>query len=288
VLCCTAFPSVSALRFPAPLPVAQLCSSVSQLLWQSLTSHVRASSALAPRLPDADQIASLPLAGRGTSRFPCNELPHMPGSSTTPGPPGARACALVCIAFRLRNGVSTRDLRSMWIATPSSYRTCTDYSLPVSRRTATDSVRHPAQPLPDKENSCSQPQPGWPIQIPRSPSSRGKRRRRTDRSSDCWELVVADTTPALDPDRPSCVHRSLRAFHGMHEVGGQGAQGPDGSVLRARVEGNSASVLRRGRESWRISIAIPPNALGLRQCCRSVQRALTAAKDRRRAARRSN
>jgi hypothetical protein len=32
--------------------------------------------------------------------------------------------------------------RSMWIATPSSYRTCTDYSLPVSRRTAKDSVRH--------------------------------------------------------------------------------------------------------------------------------------------------
>src|SRR5215813_11858763 len=28
---------------------------------------------------------------------------------------------------------------SMWIATPSSYRTCTDYSLPVSRRTAKDS-----------------------------------------------------------------------------------------------------------------------------------------------------
>jgi hypothetical protein len=29
--------------------------------------------------------------------------------------------------------------RSMWIATPSSYRTCTDYLLPVSRRTAKDS-----------------------------------------------------------------------------------------------------------------------------------------------------
>ena len=26
----------------------------------------------------------------------------------------------------------------MWLATPSSYRTCTDYSLPVSRRTAKD------------------------------------------------------------------------------------------------------------------------------------------------------
>ncbi len=30
----------------------------------------------------------------------------------------------------------------MWIATPSSRRTCTDYSLPVSRRTAKDSVRY--------------------------------------------------------------------------------------------------------------------------------------------------
>jgi hypothetical protein len=33
----------------------------------------------------------------------------------------------------------------MWLATPSSYRTCTDYSLPVSRRTAKDSVRHPGR-----------------------------------------------------------------------------------------------------------------------------------------------
>ena len=36
------------------------------------------------------------------------------------------------------------DARSgpIWIATPSSYRTCTDCSLLVSRRTAKDSVRH--------------------------------------------------------------------------------------------------------------------------------------------------
>src|SRR5215510_10296040 len=32
-----------------------LCSSVSPLLWRSVTSHDRASSATAPRLPDADQ-----------------------------------------------------------------------------------------------------------------------------------------------------------------------------------------------------------------------------------------
>jgi hypothetical protein len=30
-----------------------------------------------------------------------------------------------------------------WLATPSSYRTCTDYSLPVSRRTAKDSGHYP-------------------------------------------------------------------------------------------------------------------------------------------------
>jgi len=29
----------------------------------------------------------------------------------------------------------THGLGPMWIATPSSHRTCTDYSLPISRRT---------------------------------------------------------------------------------------------------------------------------------------------------------
>lgn len=87
----------------------------------------------------------------------------MPGSPTTPGRPGARIHAPVRFAFRDLKRVGTRDGTSfaaqwlayalpcrrftctsrmpahgsgpMWIATPSSYRTCTDYSLPVSRRT---------------------------------------------------------------------------------------------------------------------------------------------------------
>jgi hypothetical protein len=134
VLCCTASPRPPPFAPPAPLPVAQLCSSVSQLLWQSLTSHVRSSSAMAPRLPDADQIASLRLAGRGTSRFPCNELPHMPGSSTTPGPPGARAYAPVCIAFRLRNGVNTRNMNLSGAGWPMC--SSADASLPPSQATA--------------------------------------------------------------------------------------------------------------------------------------------------------
>src|SRR5215510_9071432 len=40
---------------PAPLRSGPLCSSASQLLWRSLTSRDRASSATAPRLPDADR-----------------------------------------------------------------------------------------------------------------------------------------------------------------------------------------------------------------------------------------
>src|SRR4051794_23762220 len=39
---------------PAPPPVARPCSLASSLLWRSQTSRVRASSALTPRLPDAD------------------------------------------------------------------------------------------------------------------------------------------------------------------------------------------------------------------------------------------
>ena len=94
----------------------------------------------------------------------------MPGSPTTPDLRGARSNASRRVAFRLRKNVGVRDkifsgldgwpahspadasppplratahgLGPMWIATPSSYRTCTDYSLPVSRRTAKHSVRH--------------------------------------------------------------------------------------------------------------------------------------------------
>ena len=50
-----AFPSVPALAPPAPPPVARLCSSAPQLLWQSVTSRVRSSPATAPHLPDTDR-----------------------------------------------------------------------------------------------------------------------------------------------------------------------------------------------------------------------------------------
>src|SRR5262249_48128933 len=171
---------------PTPQRIAPLCSSASQLIWRSLTSRTRTSSATAPRLPDANQDSLLPLVRRGISRFPRNELVHMPGSSTTPGRPGTRVAVPVRIAFRLRNGVDAQGMNlyeAQWlayalpyrrfaavltdcdarlgadrIATPSSYRTCTDCSLPVSRRTAKDSVRHQEGP------TISRPSPsttGW-------------------------------------------------------------------------------------------------------------------------------
>ena len=81
VLCWLAFPLAPALGSTGSAAVARLCSSASQLLWRSQTSHGRASSATAPRLPDADQCSTRDVAvvDREISRFPYKERPHMPG-----------------------------------------------------------------------------------------------------------------------------------------------------------------------------------------------------------------
>src|SRR5207302_10930526 len=95
---------------PTPQPVARLCSSASQLLLRSLTSHVRSSSATAPRLPDAGQSSAPQLARRGISRFPSKELLHMPGSSTTSGRSDLAMVRPKRVAFRARNSVGARGL----------------------------------------------------------------------------------------------------------------------------------------------------------------------------------
>lgn len=55
---------------PPPRPVVRPCSAASLLLWRSLTSHARASSASVPHLPDAGQSALQPVAGHETSQVP--------------------------------------------------------------------------------------------------------------------------------------------------------------------------------------------------------------------------
>ena len=163
----------------APQPVAQRCSSTSQLLWQGLTSRVRSLPALAPHLPDTDAGGLPTKARRGISRFPRKERLHMPGSATTPDPLETCCDASNGFAFRLRNDVGVREiifsrldgwpahsptdasLRSsratahgsgpMRIATPSSYRIFTDCSLPVSRRTAKRTVRYRPSSSPSRK-----------------------------------------------------------------------------------------------------------------------------------------
>src|SRR5262245_29754586 len=85
---------------PTPLRSRLLCSSASQLLWQSLTSRDRASSATAPRLPDADrrllpngQSRDLPVPAQGASAHA--RLSDHAGSS------GPRAVAPEHVAFHL-------------------------------------------------------------------------------------------------------------------------------------------------------------------------------------------
>src|SRR6266566_3060829 len=93
---------------PAPRRSRPLCSSASQLLWQSLTSRDRASSATAPRLPDADRrrlpngrSRDLPVPAQGASAH-ARIFDHA-GSS------GARDDALGCVAFHHMHGVGTQD-----------------------------------------------------------------------------------------------------------------------------------------------------------------------------------
>src|SRR5260370_14518609 len=55
---------------PPPAPAARPRSAASSLLWRSPTSHARASSATAPRLPDAGRGGYPPPVGREISQVP--------------------------------------------------------------------------------------------------------------------------------------------------------------------------------------------------------------------------
>ena len=105
VLCSLAFPLAPALGSTGSAAGSHpLCSSASQLLWRSQTSHDRASSATAPRLPDADQCSTRTVGCWPTVRSPgsrTRERPHMPRSPTTPGRAGTRAGVPVRVAFRI-------------------------------------------------------------------------------------------------------------------------------------------------------------------------------------------
>ena len=69
------------------------------------------------------------------SRFPYKERAHMLGSTTTPGRPSARVGAPRRVAFRLWNGVGTRNylpIAAQWLA----------YAYPCQRFAPHLAVRH--------------------------------------------------------------------------------------------------------------------------------------------------
>jgi hypothetical protein len=60
-----------------------------------------------------------------TSRLPRKELPHMPGSSTTPSQTGARDDVPIYVAFRENEHVGTREFQvyaAQWLAYALPYR----------------------------------------------------------------------------------------------------------------------------------------------------------------------
>ena len=70
VLCWRAFPLASALGSTGSAADRSALFVGFPATVAELTPHVRASSATAPRLPDADQAGNAPVVGRGVSRFP--------------------------------------------------------------------------------------------------------------------------------------------------------------------------------------------------------------------------
>jgi hypothetical protein len=82
-----------------------------------------------------------PQAEPEISRFPCKELPHMPGSSTTPGRTGARDNAPVHVAFRVSERVGTRDnlvFAAQWLAYALPCRRFADILTDASARLGAD------------------------------------------------------------------------------------------------------------------------------------------------------
>ena len=104
---------------PAPPPVARPCSPASSLLWRGLTSRVRASSATAPRLPDADRRRR---RRRPSARSPGSRARSVRTCQGLRPRRAGRALALTrpsVLPSAYRNSVGTRDYRpfaAQWLA----------------------------------------------------------------------------------------------------------------------------------------------------------------------------
>jgi hypothetical protein len=86
-----------------------------------------------------------PLAKPEISRFPRKELPHMPGSPTTPSRAGTRDFAPVRVAFRDFEHVGSRDYQAyaaQWLAYALPYRRFADTLADAHPRLGADADRY--------------------------------------------------------------------------------------------------------------------------------------------------
>jgi hypothetical protein len=80
-----------------------------------------------------------------TSRLPRKELPHMPGSSTTPSQTGARDDVPIYVAFRENEHVGTREFQvyaAQWLAYALPYRRFAVTLAGASARLGADADRY--------------------------------------------------------------------------------------------------------------------------------------------------
>src|SRR4249920_2406747 len=111
---------------PTPQQIALPCSPASQLLWPRPTSHARASSATAPRLPDADRrTRERTLNRRPVTRYP--SFRRDPFARDVLLDPGGTAMPRMTALHMLRSTISTVSAPAS-----SSFR---------------GSITHPTQPL---------------------------------------------------------------------------------------------------------------------------------------------
>ena len=83
------------------------------------------------------------MADQEISRFPYKERARMPGSTTTPGRPDARAGASEHVAFRYTDSVGARDsfsIAAQWLACPFPCRRFADVLTDACARLGADVV----------------------------------------------------------------------------------------------------------------------------------------------------
>src|SRR6202035_1041587 len=117
------------------------------LLWRSLTSHARASSASVPHLPDADQSALQPVAGHETSQVPTRSFRTLCGLRPRRSD-GISHSDAAHIAFDGSERLGLRNILPFVAQSPTPSDHCVRFAPAVADDCATLASRRRATTLP--------------------------------------------------------------------------------------------------------------------------------------------